>query len=524
MKCTRCVAILLGLAISLAGIFPPTRALAAQTPPVEQTMADDLFALGLFRGVGETDDGTVAYDLARVPTRAEALVMLVRFLGSEDDALRENAKHPFNDVPKWAGAYVGYAYEKGLTKGVSATAFNADALVTSSMYLTYMLRALGYQDGVYRYDDEVQPDFPWENPEPLAVQCGLLPISVNIDNFTRADAVQVSYAALLAHQKGSQTTLGEKLVQQGVFTQTQYETTIDQTVFAESQAVQQALRETILHECQKENREYPYYYPEYDPSLDYEAVAFSPLQYAREGDQWDICLSMRYLGYRYDSHGQPKEQVSRDRACRITLSKNAGEGFTAKTYQTAGSWEDIKKLLPTEAYDKLTHYESSFYSGLTLACLTQGVEARMLGQSNLPEPGTHDGALADLRSRGNGHHVEKELSTQYGTIVISWFENGAHTPSYSLFFVPNAACALGEGDYITLPVNQTAYASDGEPETMQLDEAGGTLTYTYSQLYEYEPIEQVYVLHTDKIYTYTLHLPTGEVTTTITDAPAGSTT
>jgi hypothetical protein len=71
--------------------------------------------------------------------------MLIRAMGKESEALGGSWSHPFTDVDSWADKYVGYGYEKGLTKGVSATQFgtgNAD----SDMYLTFMLRALGYDD------------------------------------------------------------------------------------------------------------------------------------------------------------------------------------------------------------------------------------------------------------------------------------------------------------------------------------------------------------------------------------------
>ena len=46
--------------------------------------------------------------------------MLTRLLGAEKTALAGNWKHPFTDVPQWADKYVGWLYQNGLTKGVSA--------------------------------------------------------------------------------------------------------------------------------------------------------------------------------------------------------------------------------------------------------------------------------------------------------------------------------------------------------------------------------------------------------------------
>ena len=54
-------------------------------------------------------------------TRVEAMVMLLRVMGCEADALAGNLKNPFEDTPKWADAYLGYAYGHKLTYGISDT-------------------------------------------------------------------------------------------------------------------------------------------------------------------------------------------------------------------------------------------------------------------------------------------------------------------------------------------------------------------------------------------------------------------
>ena len=175
----------------------------------EESLASDLKLLGLFQGVSETD-----FDLNRAPTRLEALVMLIRLLGQEEQALESNNSHPFADVPAWASSYVGYAYHKGLTNGVSATAFGTDNAGIEA-YLTFVLRALGYSD-------ENGADFLWNNPFALAKKVGILPDCVNQTAFLRADVVTVSYAALAANLKDSTKTLAQKLITDAVFTYDQY--------------------------------------------------------------------------------------------------------------------------------------------------------------------------------------------------------------------------------------------------------------------------------------------------------------
>ena len=76
---------------------------------------------GSLQGTAENADGTPVFELERTPTRFEAITMLVRLLGAEDEALSGSWSTPFTDLTEWARAYVGYAYAKGLTDGTSET-------------------------------------------------------------------------------------------------------------------------------------------------------------------------------------------------------------------------------------------------------------------------------------------------------------------------------------------------------------------------------------------------------------------
>lgn len=176
-----------------------------------QGLAEELYSLGLFQGV---DDSGKNFELDRAANRVEGLVMLIRLLGREEAALGGTWSHPFQDVPVWADKHVGYAYENGITNGVSDTEFDSDSAVTVNMYLTYVLRALGYSDE--------NGDFDWEEPYELAAQAGILPSVVDRENFLRGDMVVISAAALGAKLKNSEQTLAEKLIAEGVFTQARY--------------------------------------------------------------------------------------------------------------------------------------------------------------------------------------------------------------------------------------------------------------------------------------------------------------
>ena len=176
-------------------------------------LAQQLNQLGLFRGAGTNADGSVNYDLDRQPNRAEGITMLVRALGAGDqEGTAKN--HPYTDVPSWANGVVSYAQKKGLTKGISATQFGSKDAVTTAMYLTFMLRALGYQDGT---------DFFWNTPWDAAVKAGVLPAQTDWTTLTRGEMVRITTAALFAPVKGTSTPLWQQLVSQGRFTAEQFQ-------------------------------------------------------------------------------------------------------------------------------------------------------------------------------------------------------------------------------------------------------------------------------------------------------------
>ena len=171
--------------------------------------ADALYSAGLFRGVGTNPNGTPNYDLDRTMNRYEGMTMLVRLLGAEGDATTsaQNLYPPFNDVVQWAKPYVGYAYRKGLTKGISETRFGGAADIKTSEYLTFICRALGYSDSI---------DFAWDSAWTLTDRIGVTHGEYRTNSaFSRSDAVKVSLAALRAKMKNSDLTLIEQLYVNG---------------------------------------------------------------------------------------------------------------------------------------------------------------------------------------------------------------------------------------------------------------------------------------------------------------------
>ena len=190
---------LAALLVALAFAFAAPAAAASQSAV---RAANELHELGLFHGVGLNYDGTPDYALDRAPTRAEAVTMIVRLLGREDAARLYNVPSPFTDVPQWAEPYVSFAYAARLTGGFSPTYFGSDYAVTAAEYLTFLLRALGYEEGT---------DFVWDDPWVLAATVGLTTgyyrPEHNPAQFTRGDAAILSYNALSCSMKDHSQTL-----------------------------------------------------------------------------------------------------------------------------------------------------------------------------------------------------------------------------------------------------------------------------------------------------------------------------
>ena len=204
-------------ALMVLSIMPAT-AFAAQVKcerplQFEENIATELKKLNLFKGVSETD-----FALRKIPTRIEALVIMLRLMGKESEILAGAYTHPFTDVPSWANNYVGYAYENGLTKGISASKFGTDN-ATDVQFLTFVLRAMGYSDS--------NGDFTWDNPYKLAEELGVLDCSVTTGKgFLRADCASISYNALSAKLKDNSGTLADKLIADGVFTKSAYDAAV----------------------------------------------------------------------------------------------------------------------------------------------------------------------------------------------------------------------------------------------------------------------------------------------------------
>ncbi len=170
--------------------------------------------LDLFRGTGSgIGEG---FDLHLAPTRAEGLVMFIRILGEESDALACSYAHPFKDVPGWMDRYVAWAYNRGYTNGISPSQFGPSLTISAAEYQEFLLRALGYSvAGVHDYTTSLD----------RALQHGALTVGeygmLQNAPFLRAHVAYVSYYALDMVLSGSQQTLAQRLESAGLFTEYQ---------------------------------------------------------------------------------------------------------------------------------------------------------------------------------------------------------------------------------------------------------------------------------------------------------------
>ena len=169
-----------------------------------QEAAEVLYSLGLFKGTGTDASGKPVFDLSRAPTRVEAVTMLVRLLGKEDDARSGSWEIPFTDVADWAKPYVGYAYASNLTRGIGGGKFGSTNVITATEYITLVLRAMGYSSDT---------DFNWSKAWELSDKLGITGGMYNADtkSFTRGDMAYISYKALSAVCKNSDQTLKNRI-------------------------------------------------------------------------------------------------------------------------------------------------------------------------------------------------------------------------------------------------------------------------------------------------------------------------
>lgn len=156
--------------------------------------ADVLYELGLFAGTGTNADGSPVYSLDDSLTRQQAMTLFINLLGKGKEAKEGTWTTPFTDVDDWAKPFIGYAYEHGFTAGVAEDLFGSADPVTKDQYMTYLLLALGYEQGT---------DFNWNTASFTATEIGFNETFVS-GPVLRSHAVLWNCNALALNKKDSE--------------------------------------------------------------------------------------------------------------------------------------------------------------------------------------------------------------------------------------------------------------------------------------------------------------------------------
>lgn len=483
------------LALLLALGLLTTFAFAAETPE-EETAAGQLYELGLFKGVGTDGSGNPDFDLDRAPSRVEAVTMLVRALGAGSAAEAMEKSHPFTDVPAWADGYVSYAYREGLTKGVSEDTFGSDTTASCEMYLTFMLRALGYAEGS-------EGDFTYDNPYDLAEQAGLLPDGVNRESFTRGDVAEVTAAALFAKQKGTETTLADSLMAAGVFTEEAFA-----EAFPEPPTYEETLAEILNADAYNVHERIE------TPACTIVMGSLSGIPHAP--------YSSIDLVYKAGSAKGEGTAV----ALPTVAFNDWGSSWLPDTWELSDDQTSFTytyhfdEPLATEVH---VWHEAGTYR-FTVDLITGQVEEVL-------EPLSMDETLAWFAQKG--YTVERTLDGAVATVVLCYrtFENKDYSGNvvhqgvdYELYLINKTGSGLAPGAWRELPLPLTTTEAtaagtiysetDRVPDTLELSADGTTLTYSYH--FDTALADKIgNPVHSAGTYRYSVDLATGSVTQSI---------
>ena len=329
---------ILALILVLAMLFSLAPMAFAAEDPEAKKAADSLNKLGLFAGTGTNPDGTPIYNLEGIPTRSQAITMLVKLLGKETEAINGTWEIPFTDVANWAKPFVGYAYANGLTAGTGATTFGGNDPVTATQYLTFVLKALGY---------EVGKDFQWNKAWELSDQLGITDGRYNEVNpdFLRGDIAMISNNALDKSLKGKDMML-LTMIQENL-SKAAYEQQQKEEAEKQEQEVQEP--EEPKPEVPKEEPVLKAIIPEGVATLKIHETGEEDIRtfHAKKGSTYTISVW-------YDGEQMKEFDIAEsDNNNIVTVKKNSNGTFTMKTVGTGessltfrfkyGSWNDVQE-------------------------------------------------------------------------------------------------------------------------------------------------------------------------------------
>ena len=166
------------------------------------TSAEKLNELGLLLNVSEEE-------LEAVLTREIGLTMILKALGYTDsEAENYGQTSPFIDTERWSKGWVALAYHLGITTGTSQNTFSPNAVLSEKEFLTFLLRALGYDSSdAYNKTSE------------LSKSSGLIGSSqkLGVGDYDKASAANAMYNALSAIYLPEGLPLANMLMDKGLF-------------------------------------------------------------------------------------------------------------------------------------------------------------------------------------------------------------------------------------------------------------------------------------------------------------------
>ncbi|MBQ7036299.1 MAG: S-layer homology domain-containing protein [Clostridia bacterium] len=447
-------------------------------PAQAEENAVALNTLGLFKG---TENG---FELEKSLTRAEAVTLLVRVLGKEAEAEKMGKTHPFSDVAPWADGYISIAYENGLTNGISDTLFGANDKVESNMYLTFLLRALGYEDGE-------NLDFIWQMPYALAGDLEMLPIGTELKNFTRKDAVTLTAAALFAKEKEKETTLSERLIAEGVFSEEDWQSAFPVDPFAYYKKVNRGVGKAIPFHAVENNRHNFYNYL---------------LLSAEEKENGIYAHVIESLAeYRVYEGNEIGSQGSGMRGGVVILDKT--------TYEPIGTEGGgiRRELFPESAIG--SEVENFIWKGMNTVLGRKVDKAVAEGVLAYKQP-THDEYIAHLKN-DDMNYITKTYETDLCTILVGYLGGTPHGSFNWLRAVYKEGSPLGDGKVISLPLPDIRWSKPATPSEIIVSADGKTATYSFffeSDLILDPGQSSEQVIHEAGTYVYTTNLLSGETT------------
>ena len=498
--------------LSIAANVPTaTVAAAASSPASAESNADAdsrtyvyelatrLKKLGMFMGIGENPDGTTEFDLDRAPTRAEAVVMLVRSLGKGNEASAYPKTHPFKDVPEWADGYISYAYDNGLTGGVSADLFDPDAPVSAEMYLTFVLRALGYRDAANSKGGDA--DFSWDSPWALAAWCRILPPDIGLTEFTRADVVKVTCVTLYACRKDNRYALFECLILDSAFTINQFLDAFADNPYRNYLAINKKAGDYI----------------EADDHFKVDQIGFNYTfethliaDMVEDGGVIKAAVLVGLGNTRMYKNG-----TTEDATVNTSLWLMEFEHYALECVSCEKIWglEEYNRPKNTAIPERAAAMWDLFDRGKNDAARA---EIRYLIDNRLMvyAPGlTYDEAMKSFSE--NGTYVQEErIETDFCTIMSGMISGVPHGPFGQLNLIYKPGSPLGDGEVIYLPLprlngmDRTPIAND-----LRLSDDKSKLYYSFH--FAEAVVIDGYKVHEGGVYSYTVDLLTGKTELTI---------